>query len=250
MNSDHTNPLVSLVDKLALHAPISLEDRIALLELPFSLRTFEAGSFLLRVGDRPDRCGLLASGFAHRHKFNAKGQRQIVSMLIVGEIYNLQQLHLPTADSNVQAITRCEIATISHEALRELTTQRPSVEHAFFITMIVELSMSREWMLNVGRRDARARTAHFLCEIAFRLDRQGLPPGQPYKLPMTQEQLGDALGLTSVHVNRTIRSLVDDGLIDHTKHNVAIPDWDLLVEEAGFQREYLHMESVCEVISA
>lgn len=243
MKSYSPSPLVRLVDKLALHAPISLDDRIALLELPYASRSVEAGSYLLRDGDKHDRCGMLVSGFAYRHKTNVDGQRQIVSLLIAGEIYDLQQLYLATADSNVQTLTSCQVATISHEPLRKLAAERPSVAHALVATTIVELSMSREWTLNVGRRDARTRTAHFLCEMAFRLDKLGLPHGQPYELPMTKEQLGDALGLTSVHINRTIRTLVDAGLIGHSKHCVTIPNWKSLVAEAGFNSRYLHMDS-------
>lgn len=87
----------------------------------------------------------------------------------------------------------------------------------------------------------RARIAHLLCEFAFRLDKQGLPSGQAYELPMTQDQLADALGLTAVHVNRILKVLVSDGLIAYSKRGVSIPDWEVLVAEAGFKSQYLHM---------
>ncbi|MEG8058532.1 Crp/Fnr family transcriptional regulator [Sphingomonas sp. 22L2VL55-3] len=248
MNAASINPLVRMVDKLALHAPISVEDRVALFELPYASRFFEAGSYLLRDGDTPDRCGMLVSGFAYRHKISIEGLRQIVSILIPGEVYDLQQLHLATADNNVQTLTRCEIVTISHKALRRLASERPSVAHALFVTTIVELSMSRKWLLNIGRLNARKRIAHLLCEFAFRLDKHDLPPGQAYELPMTQEQLADALGLTAVHVNRISKGLVNDGLIALSKRGVTIPNWELLVAEAGFNSRYLHMNTVHETI--
>ena len=241
MTMDITNPLVRLVAKLASHAPITSEDRTGLLELPYDSRTFEAGSYLLRDGDTRDRCGMLVSGLAYRHKTTADGLRQIVSMHISGEIYDLQQLYFDIADINVQALTRCDVVTIPHKALRRLIAERPSLAHALSVITIVELSMSREWMINIGRRNARTRTAHFLCELAFRLDRQDLPHGQSFELFMTQEQLGDALGLTAVHINRTIRSLVQDGLIVYNKRGIKIPNWDLLVAEAGFNSRYLHI---------
>lgn len=241
MNIASISPLVRMVDKLALHAPISFEDRVGLLELPCKSHFFEAGSYLLRDGDTPGQCGILVSGFACRHKVSAGGLRQIVSIHIPGEIYNLQQLYLPTADSNVQTLKRCEVITISHEVLHRLAAERPSVAHALFLATIVELSMAREWMINIGRRDARTRIAHLLCEFAFRLDKYGLPPGQAYELPMTQEQLADALGLTAVHINRTLKGLAKDGLIAHSKRGVTIPDWEGLVAEAGFNPRYLHM---------
>lgn len=235
-----TSPLVSMVEKIALHASISLSDRVGLLELPYSSRMFDAGSYLLREGDTSQQLGFLVSGFACRHRISDEGRKQIVSIHIPGEIYDLQQLYLDTADSSVQTLTRCEVVTISSEAIGQLSAERPSVAHALVATMMVELSISREWMLNIGRRDARTRIAHLLCEFAFRLDRQGLPPGQAYKLPMTQEQLADALGLTPVHVNRTIKGLVQDGLVGHSKRGVTIPDWELLAAEAGFNSRYMH----------
>jgi CRP-like cAMP-binding protein len=241
MNIANISPLVRMIDKLALHAPVSVEDRVSLLDLPYASRFFEAGSYLLRDGDTPDQCGMLVSGLAYRHKISVEGLRQIVSIHIPGEIYDLQQLHLATADNNVQALTRCEVVTISHKALRRLAAERPSVAHALIVTTIVELSMSREWLLSIGRRDARTRIAHLLCEFAFRFDKHGLPPGQAYELPTTQEQLGDILGLTAVHVNRILKGLVDDGLIVHSKRGVSIPDWEVLVAEAGFNSRYLHM---------
>lgn len=239
-NSDISS-LVRMIDRFAIHAQISSGDREALLELPYTLRSFEAGSYLMRDGDAPHQCGLIISGLAYRHKVSGEGQRQIVAIQLPGEVFDLQQLYVAAADHNVQTLTRCEIAIISHRALRKIAAERPAVAHAFFATMIAELSMTREWMLNIGRRDARTRLAHFLCEFAARLDRQGCPPGQAYELPMTQEQLGDALGLTAVHINRTLRGLVQDGLVEHDKRGVTIPDWGLLVREADFNSRYLHI---------
>lgn len=235
------SPLVRMVDKLALHATISAQDRVGLLELPYTTRFFETGSYLLRDGDMPDHCGMLVSGVAYRHKTSVEGLRQIVAIHIPGEIYNLQQLHLATADNNVQTLTRCEVVTISHAALHELAAKCPSAAYALFVATIVELSMAREWMLNIGRRDARTRIAHLLCEFAFRLNNHSLPPGQAYELPMTQEQLADALGLTAVHINRTLKGLISDGLVTHSKRGVTIPDWEMLVAEAGFNSRYLHI---------
>ena len=235
------SPLSRMVDKIALHASVSVEDRAAILGLPYTSHFFEAGSYLLRDGDTPSYSGMLVSGLAYRHKIGVDGLRQIVAIHIPGEVYGLQQLYLPTADNNVQALTRCEVVTISHKALRCLAAERPSVAHAIFVTTLVELSMAREWLLNIGRRSARTRMAHLLCEFAFRLDKHGLPPGQAYELPMTQEQLADALGLTAVHVNRTLKVLVNDGLIVHSRRGVTIPNWEALVKEAGFNSQYLHM---------
>jgi len=142
----------------------------------------------------------------------------------------------------VQTLTHADVATIPRTALRELARSRSAIGNAIFVSTLVEGSISREWTLNIGRRDARSRLAHFLCEFAIRLDVVGLTPGQGYELPMSQEQLGDALGLTAVHVNRTIKSLEADGLITRNRRRISFPRWDALRELADFSSRYLHLE--------
>jgi len=241
MSTASFSPITYLINKLALHSQVTAEDRVALFGLAYSTRIFEAGSYLLRDGDITDHCTLLVSGIAFRHKVSAEGFRQILSICVNGEIINLQQAYIEIADNNVQTLTRCEIASISHAALRRLFAQRPSIERAFYVTTLVELSLSREWTLNVGRRDARARVAHFLCEIALRLDIDDSMTNKTFELPMTQEQLGDALGLTAVHINRMLKGLVRDDLITRSNYTVTIIDWERLVRVAGFESRYLHL---------
>lgn len=242
MSEAKVSPLVGMLNTFAMHAPILSEDRAGLLELPYASRIFEAGSYLVREGDTPDHCGMLVSGLICRHKISGDGLRQIVSIHVPGEVFDLQQLYIETADHNVQTLTQCEVITIPRDALRRLAADRPAIARAIVATVLVELSVAREWMLNIGRRDARTRIAHLLCELAVRLDHRGLPPGQPYELPMTQEQLGDALGLTAVHINRTLKALAFDGLVSHNKRSVTIPDWKLLISVADFNSRYLHTD--------
>jgi CRP-like cAMP-binding protein len=234
--------LGGMVDTFAMHASLSLKDRAALLELPYVSRVVDTGSYLIREGDTPDHCTMIVSGLACRHKISGEGFRQIVSVHVPGDVIDLQQLYLETADHNVQTLTQCEVVRVSREALLQLAVDRPGIARAIVATVLVELAIAREWILNIGRRDARTRIAHFLCELAVRLDRPGLPPGQPFELPMTQEQLGDALGLTAVHINRMLKSLAHDGLINYSKKGVIIPDWASLISVADFNGRYLHMD--------
>lgn len=242
MNEANVSPLVALVDTFAKHAMISIEDRAGLLELPYATRRFEAGSYLVREGDTPEHCGMLISGVACRHKISGEGLRQIVSIHVPGDLIDLQQLYIETADHNVQTLTHCVVVSIPRVELRQFAADSPSVAQAIVAIVLVELAVSREWLLNIGRRDARRRIAHFLCELAVRLGRTGSSSRQPFELPMTQEQLGDALGLTAVHINRMLKTLVRDGLIDHNKKGVTIPDWESLVEIADFNARYLHLD--------
>ena len=109
---------------------------------------------------------------------------------------------------------------------------------------LVDSSIFREWVVNVGRRDARARIAHLLCEFARRLELAGLTNGEGYELPMTQEHLADATGLTPVHVNRTLKRLEKEGLVVRNRRHVGIPDWEQLRAVAGFSELYLHLDQV------
>ena len=236
------SPLALMVRKLEIHTPLQQGDRDALLTLPHTLKTYEPSAYLVREGDAPEQCAVLLSGFAFRQKLTSSGMRQIVSMHIPGDALDFQHLFLDVADHNVQTLTHADVATIPRTALRELARSRSAIGNAIFVSTLVEGSISREWTLNIGRRDARSRLAHFLCEFAIRLDVVGLTPGQGYELPMSQEQLGDALGLTAVHVNRTIKSLEADGLITRNRRRISFPRWDALRELADFSSRYLHLE--------
>jgi CRP-like cAMP-binding protein len=129
------------------------------------------------------------------------------------------------------------------EAIQEIAFTRPAVGRAMWYETLVDGSIFREWTLNVGRRDARTRAAHLLCEFALRLEAAGLGERCNYELPMTQEQLADSLGLTSVHTNRTLMSLGDDGLIERRQRAVQIVDWPGLSQAGDFDPAYLHLKA-------
>ena len=240
--TDSSNPLDLLVRKLETHSVLDEEDRQAILSLPFTLKTLEPHSYLVREGDAPLVCPVLVSGFAIRQKLTGDGGRQILAIHIPGEALDFQNLFLDESDHNVQTLTRAELAFIPRQELQKLVRSRPGVAHAFLVTVLVEASIFREWVLNVGRRDARARLAHVLCEFAIRLEKQGLADENGYQLPMTQEQLADVLGLTSVHVNRTIMALEADGFILRDKRRISFPDWRRMRDIADFNQRYLHLE--------
>jgi CRP-like cAMP-binding protein len=235
------NPLHLLLRKLETHSELGEEDRQAILALPYTLRTFEPHSYLLREGDKPEACAVLLSGFAYRQKLTGSGGRQIVALHIPGEALDFQNLFLDEADHNVQMLTRGEVAVVAREPLQALARSRAGISHAILVTILVDASIFREWVVNVGRRDARARLAHLLCEFAIRLEAQGLTEEYGYDLPMTQEQLADVLGLTPVHVNRTIKTLEAEGLIARKGRSISFPDWRRMQDVGDFNQRYLHL---------
>jgi CRP-like cAMP-binding protein len=186
---------------------LSQEEMAAVHRLPCQLRRLEAHSYILREGDKPVRCAVLQEGYAFRHKLTGDGSRQILAINIPGEAVDFQNMFLEEADHNVQMLSRGVIAEVPREAIEQLITTYPGIGRAIFIAALVEASIFRDWVVNIGQRDGRSRIAHLLCEIAYRLSAQGLASDDQYELPITQEQLADATGLTPVHVNRVLQVL-------------------------------------------
>jgi CRP-like cAMP-binding protein len=184
----------------------------------------------------------MLSGYSIRSKLTAAGGRQILAIHVKGECVDLQNSLLKVADHSVQMLTPGTVALIPREAVVRLTLDRPKIGHAMWIDTLVDGSIFREWIANVGRRDARTRVAHLLCEFALRLKSAGLGDETGYELPMTQEQLADTTGLTQVHVNRTLKALERDGLIQRASARaIDIGDWRKLADAGDFDSNYLHM---------
>jgi CRP-like cAMP-binding protein len=146
------------------------------------------------------------------------------------------------ADHSVQMLTAGKVAMIPRDAVVQLAFERPAIGKAMWIDTLVDASIFREWIANIGRRDARTRLAHLLCEFSLRLEVAGLGQHTNYEMPMTQDQLGDATGLTPVHVNRTLKSLEAEGLIERASARaITIGDWKKLAQAGDFNSNYLHM---------
>jgi CRP-like cAMP-binding protein len=228
-----------LIRKLDALCPLAETDQAALAALPHTIRRVPAGTHLVREGGETPDCCLLVEGYACRHKLAANGGRQIVSFHMRGDLLDVQHLLLPVADHNVLTIIEAEIAWIPKGDLIALTRSRPSIAEALWKDSLIDASIFREWVLNVGRRDAKARVAHMLCEFLARCEKAGLGSAQGFELPMTQEQIADA-GLTPVHVNRMLRALDDDGVIARDRRRIQVADWHHLRMVAQFDPVYLH----------
>jgi CRP-like cAMP-binding protein len=231
------------IRKLERRHPLSAADREALAALPMTVREVKAATYLVREGDQPQHCCILLSGYAHRHKLTKEGSRQIVSIHMAGDMIDLQQVLLRQADHNVQTLTRATVGTVATEGLKSLALSHPHIAEAFWRDTLIDASIFREWVLNVGRREAPARIAHLLCEFGTRSEGAGLSDCGRFELPMTQEQLADATGMTPVHVNRTLQYLGAQGLIERKMRSINVVDWQNLKRVAGFQDNYLHGET-------
>lgn len=241
MNLLAEHPLAPMLRKLNFLGRFSADDKVALLALPHTLKTIAAHGYIVREGDTATHSCLLRTGFAYRQKVVSSGLRQICSIHLPGDLVDLQNSLLICADHGVQALTQIDVAFIPREAILEIAFQRPEVGRAMWFDTLVDAAIFREWTTNVGRREARARIAHILCEFGARLEAAGLGERCDYELPMSQELLGDCTGLTAVHVNRMLRRLEDDGLISRQARAVRIPDWRALSKVGDFDDAYLHL---------
>jgi CRP-like cAMP-binding protein len=225
------------------YASLSPDDHDALLSLPYTVRSYSKEGYLVREGQQVSECALLLSGYAFRQKLLRNGGRQIISIHIPTEFVDLQNSLLGVADHSVQSLGQCEIAAIPRKALVEVQDSRPAIRMAMWTETLIDASIFREWVVNVGRRDSKARIAHLLCELALRMERIGSGNDGTFEFPLTQEQLADATGLTPVHTNRTLQSLRRDGLIQLTARSLKIPDWEALREVGDFDELYLHQQA-------
>jgi len=236
-----TTPLDGLLRMLALHADLDDADRSAISQLPYRVRRLDPGSYIVREGDRPDQCCLLVTGFAARQKLTSAGGRQIVSIGVPGDAVDFQNMFFDISDHGVQLLTPAKVADFPRVALQQLVADRPNIGTAIIQLLLIEASILREWVVNIGRRDARSRIAHLLCELGVRLEQLGLTTADGFELPMTQEQLADATGLTSIHVNRVLKSLESEGLIVRARRHVRFSNWCALQDAGDFSRRYLHI---------
>jgi CRP-like cAMP-binding protein len=234
--------LSPFVDQLASYGPLNERDKAAIFSLPVRVRTFDRETQVARQGDIDSSFLVLVEGFATRQKLTGSGRRQLLSLDVQGDPLNLSALFLPSADHGVLALANAKIAFVPPQLVIELLNAHPSIMHAFFKLALVDASMTREAVLNHGQRDALARLAHFLCQYAARMEARGLTSQDEFKLPFSQGQLGDATGLTAVHVNRMLSSLVDAGLITHKGRSFKILNIAALRRAGDFKEEYLFLK--------
>lgn len=234
------NPLIRKLNSIFT---LTDDERQALENLPMQVTVLKADQDIAREGDRPSRCCLLLNGFACSYKVTAEGKRQIVSFNIAGDIPDLQSLHLNLLDNSVSTMTQCGVGFIPHEALRDLCTRYPRIAAALWRETLVDAAIFREWVMNVGRREGSSRIAHVLCELLVRLRAIGLVEGYACDLPITQAEFADAIGFTTVHVNRILQHMRAEGLIQLKGERLNIPDWEKLKQAGEFDPTYLHLEN-------
>jgi CRP-like cAMP-binding protein len=232
-----THPLIRKLSALGTISPEEAEAMVGAIGAP---RTVRPGVDIVEDGSSPAVTTLLLDGFACRYKLLRTGRRQILAFQIPGDLVDVYGYVLPRMDHGIGALTRCTVAPILHSEIDRLTERFPNLTHLLWRDSLVDASIVRTWLTGVGRRTAASRTAHLLCELHHRLKVVGQVDESKFQLPITQGDIADALGLSAVHVNRTLKSLRGQKLISVNGQLVTISNGEGLRAVAGFDPDYLH----------
>ncbi|MCJ2023614.1 Crp/Fnr family transcriptional regulator [Methylobacterium sp. J-067] len=239
--ADHSeaSPFSPLINKLRYGADLKEVDCDRLVKLA-GVRRIEARRQILLQGDRPESVYIVLDGFACRYKVLRQGKCQIMALLVPGDFSDLHGAILDTMDHGIMALSPCTVAELPRSSILELVESHPRLCHAFRWATLVDGAILREWLVNMALREAPQQMAHLFCELFVRLHAVGVGDANSYPLPLTQKDLAEMLGLTSVHVNRTLQLLRDSGLIVLRKRRLLIPDVARLKAYCDFNPDYLH----------
>lgn len=240
------NPLTR---KLSHFAPLSPSDRQVLDSLAARDRHYPADVDIVVEGTTPQSVFLVKEGMAVRYRALSDGRRQIMTFLIPGDLCDMHVFVLKARDHSIGTITPVRIASISRESMMDVFAHRPRVSAALWWSSQQEEAMLRERIVSLGRRDARGRIAYLLCELLWRHTAVGLTDGGTFRLPLTQTELGDTLGLTPVHVNRVLKEFRARRLIAMEHRMVELLDVAGLQDIAAFNKAYLNLGGASEEVA-
>jgi len=220
------------------------------LSVPGEVRDVRRHDDISKAGESPKFSVVVIRGFLQRYVTRRDGSRQIHSFYLRADAPSLETLNVDRLDTNLCAIVKSTVGIIPHAELRELIRARPNVLDLVWRESLVQAAMFREWLMRNSRLTADAAMAHLFCEIYTRSRAAGLATNGTCDMPVTQEMLADALGLTGVHVNRTLQSLRETGLVDHKGGRLFIHDYKRLAAYADFDPGYLHLRNSRPVVEA
>ncbi len=228
--------------KLRKRDEISRDEEQAIRDAISETRDVAADKTIMKAGVEVSSSTLLLEGMMCRYKDLQDGQRQITELHVAGDFVDLHGFTLKCLDHNVMALTPCRIAVVPHDRLQDITERFPHLTRVYWFSTNLDAAIHREWELSLGRRDAMSRIAHLFCELFVRLEIVGLTDKNSFDFPLTQNDVAECLGLTSVHVNRTLKELRKRELIELAGRRLTILDRPSLEAVAEFDLSYLYLE--------
>ncbi len=223
-------------------APLTSLERARLESAISEVRSVPARSVLVRKGERLEHSTLLLSGLLSRYVDDRRGHRQFVSLHICGDLVDLHAYPMKQLDHDVAAVTDAQVAILPHAAIKAITEEDAELARKLWFATLLDAAMHREWIFRLGRLDAPGRVCHFLAETGARLQAAGLGATDHYRLAMTQADIGEACGLTNVHVSRVLKSLRDTGVCAVRDGEVTVQDHDALIRRGQFDPAYLYLD--------
>jgi CRP-like cAMP-binding protein len=233
-----------LVAKTSQHGTLSATDQAAIRSIPAHVRRLGPGEDIVCQGERPDVSVFVLGGMLARYHTLPSGDRQYLSFHIKGDLPDVQALFISIMDHSLCALDRAEIATFPHDEVLEVCFKRPGVGFAFWRLTLVDAAIFRQAITNNGIRSHVTRLAHFLCEQYFRAREAGLAEDGTCSVPLTQTELGQALGMSHISVNREMQKLRKQRLVDLRSGRLRMLNWDALASVAGFDPGYLHIDKI------
>lgn len=228
--------------KLCEHSKLDDEDLAALSALPFTTRELRANEEFVRQGDKPVVSALVLGGWVARYHTLHGGRRQYLSFHMTGDMPDAQTLFVERMDHAVCGLGPTEIAFVPHEEILKLFERRPSVGFAIWRETLLDAAIFREAITSNGSRTVLARLAHLFCELYYRGRVAGLTKPGSYRIPIHQGQIGEALGMSIVTVNRTLQELRQTNAMDFRNGVLTVRDWKKLTEVGEFDSAYLHLK--------
>jgi CRP-like cAMP-binding protein len=228
--------------KLRARDEIDAQEEAAIRWAVAGTRELPSDRIAIRAGETLDHSTLLLDGVMARYKDLRDGQRQITELHVAGDFADLHSFTLKRLDHNVMAMTQCTVAIVPHERLKAITERHPHLTRVYWFSTNLDAAIHREWEVSLGRRNAASRLASLFCELRVRLGIVGLADADGFQLPLTQAELSECLGMTSIHTNRTLRELREQGLVEFRGGRVAIRDLAGLERLAEFDPAYLYLE--------
>lgn len=231
----------ALLTRLSCAGKLCPDDADAIRRIRGEVRTIRRHKIILSPGDTPRSVVIVLKGFLYRYAVSTKGARQIHSFCMPTDSPGLETMHLDQVDDSLAALVSSVVGLVSHADVSRLIENRPGLAALIARTAALQGSIYRQWLMRNSTQPAIASMANFFCETYVRADTAGLVSNGSCELPVTQEILGDALGLTAVHVNRTLQLLRRLGLVELKLGRLLVHDFDRLAKVAEFDPHYLHL---------
>ena len=228
--------------KLRARDDVSADEEQAIRDALGEVKTFSPDHVAIREGEPLEASTLLLDGMMCRYKDLSGGQRQITELHVPGDFVDLHSFTLKRLDHSILALTACRVVEVPHANLATITEQYPHLTRLYWFATTLDAAIHREWELSLGRRTALAKIAALFCEMRIRFDVVGMTDGDGYALPLTQMDLAECLGLTAIHVNRTLKELREQKLVEFKAGRVTILDLARLERIAEFDPAYLYLE--------